>query len=77
MMAALKVWMNGSEVATWRHSANAPPELTYASSWLESESPRPLSLSLPLPFEPTLWSRWTIPVSMTRWSLTRRGHLEL
>lgn len=48
MMAALKVWMNGSEVATWRHSANAPPELTYASSWLESESPRPLSLSLPL-----------------------------
>lgn len=47
-MAALTVWMNGLEVATWHDAANTTPRLTYASSWLASPSPRPLSLSLPL-----------------------------
>lgn len=47
-MGVLKVWMNGVEVATWQESAHAPARLTYAASWLDSPSPRPLSLSLPL-----------------------------
>ena len=47
-MAELIVWMNGVEVATWDDSAHSTPRLLYASSWLQSESARPLSLSLPL-----------------------------
>ena len=47
-MAALTVWMNGLEVATWHDATNATPRLTYAASWLASPAPRPLSLSLPL-----------------------------
>ncbi|MGH8466040.1 MAG: type II toxin-antitoxin system HipA family toxin [Pseudomonas sp.] len=47
-MSELIVWMNGVEVATWQEPANAPPRLLYATSWLNSAAPRPLSLSLPL-----------------------------
>lgn len=48
MMSELIVWMNGVEVATWQEPVNAPPRLLYATSWLKSAAPRPLSLSLPL-----------------------------
>lgn len=47
-MSELIVWMNGVEVATWQEPANATPRLLYATSWLDSAAPRPLSLSLPL-----------------------------
>lgn len=47
-MGNLQVWMNGLEVATWEQRPHAPARLTYLDSWLESPSPRPLSLSLPL-----------------------------
>lgn len=47
-MSELRVWMNGMEVASWQEGARTGPRLTYLPAWLESEQPRPLSLSLPL-----------------------------
>ncbi|MCH1909979.1 type II toxin-antitoxin system HipA family toxin [Stenotrophomonas sp. Y6] len=47
-MGELRVWMNGLEVASWQEGARTGARLTYLPTWLESEQPRPLSLSLPL-----------------------------
>lgn len=47
-MGALRVWMNGVEVASWEEGSRTSARLTYLPSWLDSEQPRPLSLSLPL-----------------------------
>ncbi|MEG1678696.1 MAG: HipA N-terminal domain-containing protein, partial [Stenotrophomonas sp.] len=47
-MSELRVWMNGAEVASWQEHTRTGPRLTYLPSWLASEQPRPLSLSLPL-----------------------------
>lgn len=47
-MSELRVWMNGAEVASWQEHTRKGPRLTYLPSWLASEQPRPLSLSLPL-----------------------------
>ena len=47
-MGELRVWMNGLEVASWQEGSRTGPRLTYLPTWLESEQPRPLSLSLPL-----------------------------
>lgn len=47
-MSELAIWMNGVEVAKWQQNSNSSPRLTYTQNWLESGSPRPISLSLPL-----------------------------
>lgn len=47
-MSELRVWMNGLEVASWQEGARTGSRLTYLPTWLDSEQPRPLSLSLPL-----------------------------
>jgi len=44
---ALAVWANGVRVATWRMPARGDTELLYEAAWRESDSGRPLSLSLP------------------------------
>ncbi len=46
---ALSLWMNGEHVGQWRIPTRGPMELHYATSWVGSESGRPLSLSLPIP----------------------------
>ena len=49
---ALAAWMNGFLVGEWRIPRSAPMEFCYDQSWLDNtESRRPLSLSLPLPLE--------------------------
>ena len=45
---ALSIWANGERVGTWRVTGRGADELHYDEGWLESESGRPLSLSLPL-----------------------------
>ena len=45
---ALAVWMNGERVGTWTLPSNGPETFTYSSDWLNSDSVRPISLSLPL-----------------------------
>lgn len=44
----LDVWMNGQRVGTWTVRPKGDNEFAYAESWLDSESVRPISLSLPL-----------------------------
>ncbi|GGX23133.1 type II toxin-antitoxin system HipA family toxin [Undibacterium macrobrachii] len=42
----LNVWFNGTPVGQWRNKANSST-FTYFNEWLEDESGRPLSLSMP------------------------------
>ncbi len=44
----LLAYMNGEKVGTFTRAANGRLEFSYAASWLESSSGRPLSLSMPL-----------------------------
>lgn len=44
----LDIWMNGELVGHWTVKSQGQHELAYESTWLESSSARPLSLSLPL-----------------------------
>lgn len=45
---ALAVWMNGEHVGTWTTHPGKQDEFGYESTWMASESARPISLSLPL-----------------------------
>jgi serine/threonine-protein kinase HipA len=45
---ALDVWMNGQKVGRWTVRASGGNEFGYDPAWLDSESVRPISLSLPL-----------------------------
>lgn len=44
---SLGLWMNGAYVGTWSLAPHAPDTLQYDLAWTQSESGRPLSLSLP------------------------------
>lgn len=45
---SLDVWMNGQKVGRWTVRASGENEFGYDQRWLDSESVRPISLSLPL-----------------------------
>src|SRR3989337_1758221 len=45
---SLDVWMNGQKVGRWTVRASGENEFGYDQKWLDSESVRPISLSLPL-----------------------------
>ncbi|HZP66984.1 MAG TPA: type II toxin-antitoxin system HipA family toxin [Rudaea sp.] len=45
---ALAVWMNGEHVGTWTTHLGKQDEFGYETTWLASETARPISLSLPL-----------------------------
>lgn len=47
---SLNLWMNGQWVGTWTVAKNRPQEVQYSAAWVESDSARVLSLSLP--FQP-------------------------
>lgn len=47
----LSLWMNGKRLGLWRRPASGEEELIYDSDWLASDFARPLSLSLPCPFD--------------------------
>lgn len=44
---ALDIWMNGLYVGIWERPKGAADRLTYDTGWIQSETGRPLSLSLP------------------------------
>ena len=46
---ALRLWMNGEPVGSWRIDARGQDELVYDEAWLASRQFRPISLSLPAP----------------------------
>ena len=46
---AMRVWMNGMRVGTWRLTSRALDEFEYDPAWVASDRYRPLSLSLPAP----------------------------
>lgn len=45
----LAIWTNGQLVGRWTPSGRRPTELQYEPAWVQSDSGRPLSLSLPFP----------------------------
>ena len=47
---SLNVWMNGERVGTWTVAQNRPQRFQYTEAWVQSQSARILSLSLP--FQP-------------------------
>ena len=47
-MAALMVWMNGERVGEWTMLRTGTPVFRYETTWAQSPSVRPLSLSLPI-----------------------------
>ncbi len=47
----LNVWMNGLLVGRWTIPAGGVMEFRYDDSWVSSPQSRPLSLSLPIPFD--------------------------
>lgn len=49
----LAVSMNGARVARWTLPSSGPMELVYEPTWLTAMEARPLSLSLPMPFDGT------------------------
>lgn len=48
---ALNVWMNGRLVGRWTIQAGGAMEFRYDDAWVSSPQSRPLSLSLPIPFD--------------------------
>jgi serine/threonine-protein kinase HipA len=44
---ALDIWMNGLYVGAWERPKGAADRLAYDTGWIQSETGRPLSLSLP------------------------------
>ena len=47
----LNAWMNGLFVGRWTIPTNGPMEFKYDDAWASSPQGRPLSLSLPIPFD--------------------------
>lgn len=47
---SLNVWMNGNLVGRWTIPAGGMMEFRYDDAWASSPQSRPLSLSLPIPF---------------------------
>ncbi len=57
----LGVWMNGEHVGDWTQKrAGGPEEFSYTTQWLRSTSRRPISLSLPLGPEGTVYKGPTV-----------------
>jgi serine/threonine-protein kinase HipA len=48
---ALSVWVNGVRMGIWRLPTRGPMEFAYDPAWVASDAARPLSLSLPIPFD--------------------------
>ncbi len=44
----LEVWMNGVHVGTWKVELRVRSQFNYSREWLDNESGRPISLSMPL-----------------------------
>lgn len=47
-MNTLAIWMNGMYVGQWQRAGRLPAVLRYDEAWINSDTGRPLSLSLPL-----------------------------
>lgn len=53
MSRSLVAWMNGVRVGAWKVSPRGAHSFVYDPEWAQSEYRRALSLSLPIPLEPT------------------------
>ena len=51
----LRVWMNGEIVGRWTAASNNAQEFAYADDWINAKHARPISLSMPLGPEGTVY----------------------